>query len=341
MADRWEQARADYEAGVGPRELARRYGGNAGGYSKRASKEGWTKPGGVEPTAPERTEPPTKVGKGKPVSRPPQRARETGTTAAKAPPPSPQPPPRHRAQTAASGAGQGHPGDPGGAGYRSRGGRPRLSTGLENFRGEAASAPPESPLESPADSQLADDSGPVSGRKRVFSLVEAAAILGKHRNTLSGWIDDGCPVVRRADRARGVEWQIDIGAVVDWLLDRASEDAGAGGDSVGMKTDEANRRRAIALMIAEEVSTAELLSQVVNRRDAAADIADFCIGLRTGLSTFCAKLAGRAASMTSPTEIQALAEAEMNRVFDAAAEELGKRWTHDDGGNGSGDSSGP
>lgn len=340
MADRWELAKADYEAGVGPRELARRHGGNAGAYSKRASKEGWTKPTDVASIDPERTEPPPNEGKGKPVSRPPQRARETGPTAAKAPPPPPPPPLRPRAQTAAIGAGQGHPGDPGGAGYRGHGRRPRLSTGLENFRAEAASAPPESPRESPADSCLTDDSGPISGRKRVFSAIEAAAILGKHRNTLSGWIDDGCPVVRRADRARGVEWQIDIGAVVDWLLDRASQDAGAGGDSVGMKTDEANRRRAIALMIAEEVSTADVLNQVVNRCDAAADIADFCIGLRTGLSTFCSKLAGRAASMTSPTEIQALAEAEMNRVFDAAAEELGKRWTHDDGGNGSGDGSG-
>lgn len=178
----------------------------------------------------------------------------------------------------------------------------------------------------------------------MFSLIEAAAILGKHRNTVAGWLDDGCPVVRRADRARGVEWQIDIGAVVDWLLDRASQDAGAGGESAGMKTDEANRRRAIAVMIAEEVATAELLAQVVNRRDAAADIADFCIALRTGLATFCAKVAGRAASMTSPTEIQALAEAEMNRVFDAAAGELGKRWAYDaasDGGSGSGDGSGP
>ncbi|CAO3447876.1 hypothetical protein [Azospirillum argentinense] len=44
MTDRdWKAIRAAYEAGTGPRELARRYGGSPGTYSKRAAAEGWSK----------------------------------------------------------------------------------------------------------------------------------------------------------------------------------------------------------------------------------------------------------------------------------------------------------
>ena len=35
---------------------------------------------------------------------------------------------------------------------------------------------------------------------KTRSLVQAAAVLDVHRNTLSGWINQGCPVVKRADR---------------------------------------------------------------------------------------------------------------------------------------------
>ena len=61
--------------------------------------------------------------------------------------------------------------------------------------------------------------------RKTVSLVQAAAILGVHRNTLAGWVDHGCPVVKRADRARGIEWEISIPAVVDWRIQKAVADA--------------------------------------------------------------------------------------------------------------------
>ncbi|NUB07022.1 terminase small subunit [Azospirillum sp. Vi22] len=49
MTDRdWKAIRAAYEAGAGPRELARRYGGSPGTYTKRAAAEGWPKPAETE-----------------------------------------------------------------------------------------------------------------------------------------------------------------------------------------------------------------------------------------------------------------------------------------------------
>lgn len=163
---------------------------------------------------------------------------------------------------------------------------------------------------------------------RTYSLTEAASILGKHRNTVAKWLEQGCPAVTRADRARGVEWELSIPNIIDWLVSRAVEDAVAsgGGDVSRISRDEAERRKAIAQAVREEVNTAELLDEVVNRHDAVADIAAFAVALRTGMANVCGKVAGRAATMTSAAEIQEFLEAETNKAFTEAQEELADRW---------------
>lgn len=180
---------------------------------------------------------------------------------------------------------------------------------------------------------------------RTYSLSEAAGILGKHRNTVAKWLEQGCPALTRADRARGVEWALSIPDVVGWLIARAAEDAAvtAGGEAGGITRDEADRRKAVAQAVAAEVTTAELLDDVVNRHEAAADIAAFAVALRTGLANVSGKIAGRAASMTVPTEIQEFVEAEMNKAFVAAQEELAARWAdaEPEGSGGSGEDSDP
>lgn len=163
---------------------------------------------------------------------------------------------------------------------------------------------------------------------KTYSLSEVAAILGKHRNTVAGWLEKGCPAVTRADRTRGIEWALSIPAIVGWLIERAVGDAvqTAGGEADRITKDEADRRKAVAQAIAEEVGTAELLDDVVNRHDAAADVAAFAVALRTNMANVTSKVAGRAASMTSPAEIQAFLESETNKAFGAAQEELTRRW---------------
>lgn len=170
---------------------------------------------------------------------------------------------------------------------------------------------------------------------QTHSLVQAAAILGKHRNTVAGWIDRGCPVVKRADRALGIEWEISVAAVVEWLVARAVEDAVASyeDESGKITLEEANRRRAVAQAIAAEVSADQALDLVVARGDVEADMAAFCVGLRTGLANATAKMAARAATMTSAPEIQEFCEAELNRAFETAQAELVARWLEGDGGD--------
>ena len=165
--------------------------------------------------------------------------------------------------------------------------------------------------------------------RTTTSLVKAAAILGVHRNTLAGWVDQGCPVVKRADRARGVEWEISVPAVVDWRIQKAVTDALSSlhGESGRVSRDEADRRRAVAQAISAEVAADEALERVVARAEAENDLAAFCVVLKTGLANASSKIAARAASLTSAPEIQEVCEREMNRAFEAARSELAQRWT--------------
>lgn len=182
---------------------------------------------------------------------------------------------------------------------------------------KAASAPPKgSATESSA---------------KIFSLVQAAAVLGVHRNTLAKWIDLGCPVERRADRARGIEWEISIPAVVDWRIKKAVDDTVAiyGQSDGGVSQEAADRRRALANAITAEIEADKALDEVVSRGEAIEDVTAFCQVLKTGLSNASARIASRAASMSSAPEIQEMVQEELNRSFRAAQGDLSQRWNGD------------
>lgn len=175
----------------------------------------------------------------------------------------------------------------------------------------------------------------------AYSLSRAAAILGVHRNTLSAWIEQGCPVVARADRSRGVEWQISIPAVFDWRVTRAVEDAVAGyqDEHGAVSKDEADRRRAVANAITAEIGADQMLGGVVRRHEAEADMASFCQVLKTGLSNASSRIAARAASISSAPEIEDLCHSELNRAFESAHAELASAWAgQDDSDDDAGDS---
>lgn len=117
-----------------------------------------------------------------------------------------------------------------------------------------------------------DDSAPMSSarreaaKSRYVSLKEAATLLDRDRNTVTKWIDQGCPFVERGDRELGKKWVLDLAAVVRWMekraADAAAEKLGASADGVTSE-DEAKRRRAVAQAIIAEVEAAETLRTVV------------------------------------------------------------------------------
>src|SRR4051794_36061705 len=111
------------------------------------------------------------------------------------------------------------------------------------------------------------------------------------------------------------------------MIDRSVNAALAGlQDSTGRITrDEADRRRAIANAVSAEIQADEALGAVVSRETAEADVTAFCQVLMTGLSNAASKLASRTSTMTNAAEIADIAQAEMNRAFEAAREELERR----------------
>lgn len=174
---------------------------------------------------------------------------------------------------------------------------------------------------------------------RSVNRAELAELFGVSLPTVDSWLRDGCPYAVQG--AKGREWGFETGTVHRWLVDRAVGDVAAAyeGEIGTVTAEEAKRRKAVADAVVAEIAADQALDDVVNRHDAADDVASFCIALRAGLSNACAKLAGRAATMTSAPEIQELAETEINRAFDTAHAELASDWTdheHQPSGGGAG-----
>lgn len=145
---------------------------------------------------------------------------------------------------------------------------------------------------------------------KTFNLNEAAAILGVTRQTLGRWIDQGAPVVSRADRSQGIEWELSVADIVEWRIKRAVDDAVARyeGDADKITKDEADRRRAVALAITAEIEADETLRSVVAVTDVLDAVTQEYAAVRTHLQSVGSKVAGRAATMTSAPAIQELVD---------------------------------
>ena len=155
--------------------------------------------------------------------------------------------------------------------------------------------------------------------RKTYSLVQAAAILEVHRNTLAKWLDQGAPAATRADRSRGVEWELSVADIVDWRVKRAVDDAVASYEGEGgeITTEEAKRRKAVAEAIVAEIEADEALKRVVAVADVADLVAAEYAAVRSHLQAVGAKIAGRAASMTNPAEIQELVDAAILEALEA------------------------
>lgn len=151
--------------------------------------------------------------------------------------------------------------------------------------------------------------------RTTYSLTQAAAILEVHRNTLAKWLDQGAPAAQRADRVRGLEWELSIADIVDWRIRKAVDDALAayqGDGPAGLIAEaEAKRRKAVAEAIVAEIEADEALRHVVGVADVTDAVTALFARIRSLMTGLGAKIAGRAATMTSAPAIQALVDAEL------------------------------
>ena len=161
---------------------------------------------------------------------------------------------------------------------------------------------------------------------RTVNRGELATLCGVSLPTVDAWLRDGCPIIKHG--SRGIESEFNSAAVIEWRIARAVEAATDGLLEEDGRTskEEADRRRAVALAITAEVEADRVLRSVVSLHDAIGMVGDFCQVLKTGLSNACAKIAARATSMANASEIEDLCQAELNRAFVSASEELKAGW---------------
>lgn len=162
-----------------------------------------------------------------------------------------------------------------------------------------------------------------ASERRTFSMFEAATIIGVTRQTLAKWVNDGCPVVTKGDRSRGIEWEINIADVITWLRQRDIEEISAKYQEKGGLTNEAGyrTRKAAADAVIAEIEAEEALRRVVDVEYVAQKLSQFLSALRTRMTGVGAKVAGRAASMKSPAQIKELIDQEIReslRTIDGA-----------------------
>ncbi|MBO9170891.1 terminase small subunit [Rhizobium sp. L245/93] len=133
--------------------------------------------------------------------------------------------------------------------------------------------------------------------ERIFSMEKIALLLKKDRNTIDKWLrNDTCPYVTRGDRTRGIPWQIDIAAVVEWLIEKSVSDAmgkftpnGKGRMPEGVSKEILLEARAIM----ESVKTAEAIGRVVPVQYALDRVSKDFNEIKQRLMTLPAAVAGR------------------------------------------------
>jgi terminase small subunit / prophage DNA-packing protein len=154
---------------------------------------------------------------------------------------------------------------------------------------------------------------------QVVNLTEMCVVHGAYRTTITKWVDQGCPILQRGDRRRGLEWEFHLPATIEWRINQAIEETASKFEGVTdgtVTTDEAKRRRAVADAIVSELEAAEALRNVVSVSLVAEKVTAQFAEVRSLLAGLGAKVAGRAAAMTSAPKIQELVDDEIRRALE-------------------------
>lgn len=147
---------------------------------------------------------------------------------------------------------------------------------------------------------IVDDNPALAKREankvRIVSLQHCATLLGYDRNTVEKWVkQESCPYVTKADRDRGLAWELDLATVVRWLQERAVKNATGGSDDGDgtISVSASKKRREDALAIMAELEAAELLRLVVPRQAVVDRVQKDYNEIKKRLMTLPAAIAGR------------------------------------------------
>lgn len=175
---------------------------------------------------------------------------------------------------------------------------------------------------------------------RAVSASECARLLGKDRGTVTRWLEQGCPTIGAAAREDGVEWRLDLGAVVAWLLARereaerekleakhapelerlrrALEQAGSE-DGEATTWQEARRRRTLAEARLRELEVRERSGELLDAKRTELEIATMGTGWRVRMMAMPSRAAVEVAGLDKPAACFAVLDREVREALEAVA----------------------
>jgi phage terminase Nu1 subunit (DNA packaging protein) len=161
----------------------------------------------------------------------------------------------------------------------------------------------------------------MADKGQIVNLSELSAQIGVTRNTLMSWTKRGCPYVSRADRKKGIEWQLNTAEVAQWRIDQAV--LNAIGDLTETDINELRKRKLRAETVIVELEAAKARGQVGDLEEFERQVTSASIEIRTRLKQMIARVAPMVRGVKKITDIKAILADEVDQALRALADDLG------------------
>ena len=155
---------------------------------------------------------------------------------------------------------------------------------------------------------------------QIVNFVDLVALWGISRNTLYSCLRKGCPFIKKADRSRGIQWELNTADVAQWRLDQAVQDVIA--ETSNATEDELRRRKLAAETVLAELQTAKARGEVGSLDEFERQVTSAAIEIRTRLQ----QMAGRVAPMIvglKISEVKRILRDEVDQALTVRADDRG------------------
>lgn len=144
----------------------------------------------------------------------------------------------------------------------------------------------------------------------IANRTELAKTFGVSLLTVDNWVVEGCPYVRKANRATQTEWQFRTSDVYRWRLERAAAQSEAKEDIKDLKLRILSAEAAMA-----EIDLAEKRKKLIDINTALQMVGDDFSRCKSRLLAIPAKLAPRLLRVKELGQIKQLLEIAINEAL--------------------------
>jgi phage terminase Nu1 subunit (DNA packaging protein) len=164
--------------------------------------------------------------------------------------------------------------------------------------------------------QQQHEASKLAGKK--VSQSECAIVFGIHRNTLGSWLKQGCPYVKKANKALGINWILDTAAVAQWREEQAIKNTV--GDLTALGEDELKRRKLQAETSILEIDAAKKRGEVAPIDDMERAWQNISIAISTRMLLVPGRCSMHLLMIDNETVIKNLIEEEIRQGLTEAAD---------------------